>query len=605
MLKRYVIRIHRDQEGLALVAVVGMMAVGLLLSSLILSSVVTGIGYTSSTRAGVQSQASAEAGIAAATVALRAGNCSATSGVFQSAVGASPQYLAKVYSQNGSGTWAQSCPVSGTTAVKIESGGTAAALGAAGQSGGDKSKVEAIFTTTPSTPQVLELGPAVYAYAAQGYSGSGTLVSADPGGANVMVREGTVNCDGAGNASGDLVVKNGDLNIGAGCVIGGNVWASGKVTISGGVAVGGSVVASEVNIVSGGVAGTIWASGKVTIGSAYNFGGNIIGNEVSITNNAQVAGSVWSNTSFVGTWNAKFKNIYAKTDITMGGAIFTGTAIAGNKFTATNWAANGGSVIAKTIIGDGVNVPGNASAMTFPTNQFTVGGTKTTLGAAPNFAVLAPAAPTTPITPTVPAWPDYKYVAGDWAGFAFATVASPCKTVQFNNAINSVGGQKVVLDARACTSPITIDTCSDTCDVIIQNDTAILGKAFDFGGSLEFKSTVNHSLWFITEDTVADTKPSPALASCSSSNGNFTTAGGVVYSPNLDMLVYTPCKVAISSGTKWRGQIFAGATVVDGSAKITFTAVGLPGLDLSTGLPVVVTGAAAVWTLQSTRNLAP
>jgi hypothetical protein len=357
-------------------------------------------------------------------------------------------------------------------------------------------------------------------------------------------------------------------------------------------------------IESGGVAGTIWASGKVTIKSAYNFGASIVGNEVSVTNSAKVAGSVWSNTTFSGTWGSTFKNIYAKTDITMGGGTFTGTAIAGNKFTATNWATNGGSVIAKTIVGDGVKIGSNASAMTFPTNSFTVGGTKTTLTAAPNLAVVAPAAPTTPVTPTVPAWPDYTYAAADWPGFAFATVASPCHTAQFNNAINSLGGQKGVLDARNCASPVTIDSCSDGCDVIIKNDTAILGRAFSFDGSLEFAATASHKLWFITEDTVADDKPSPALSSCSASNGNFTTGGGVVYSTNLDMLVYTPCKVAISSGTKWRGQIFAGATVVDGSAKITFTAVGLPGLDLSTGLPVVVTGEAAVWTLQSTRNLA-
>lgn len=634
-LKRSVIKLRRDDEGMAMVAVVGIMAVGLLLSSLILGSIVNGVGFTSSTRAGVQSQASAEAGLAAATVGLRAGTCAANSGIYKSAVGAVPQYDARIWSQGASGTWTQSCPATGTLAIKIVSGGTAAALGVAGQSAGDKSTVEAIFTTEPQQSQLLELGPAVYAYSSQGYSGSGTLVSADGESASVMVRTGNVTCNGGSSATADLVVNNGDLSIVAGCVINGSVWASGKITVTGGATIAGSVVGADITITNGPsiggsvyssgpltiksttlkngasviangvtnltdatIPGSVWTSGDLTLDGSTPIGGSVRANKVSVVNSGgKVAGSIWSTTSFTSTWSALQNNIYAKT-ITLGGGNFTGTAIATETFTQTDWQSVTGVIKAKSIVGNGVTFNNAVSAMTFPSSA-TYKSTKTTLSAAPTITAPEPVKPTTPATPTVPAWPDYKYDASKWSGFTFGTVASPCDVAAFNNAITAANGQKVVLDARACSSPLTIGTCGG-CDVNIKNDTAILANAFSFGGSLAFKATENHSLWFITEDKTVDAAPT-----CSGGAGNFTIGGGATVSNKLDALIYSPCKVTITSGIQWRGQIFAGSTTIDGAAKVTFTAVGLPGVDLSTGLPTTVNTATTVWTLKSTRNLAP
>lgn len=633
-LKLYRTRLAKENDGMALVAVVGLMSVGLLLTSLILGSIVGGVGYTSSTRAGVQSQAAAEAGIAAATVGLRAGTCGANSGLYQSATGETPVYSARIWSANSSGTWTQSCPISGTTQVKIVADGTAAALGVAGQSGNDHSKVEALFQNVAVPSTVLELGPAVYAYSSQGYSGSGTLVDPDGSGAAVMVRTGNVTCDGGAAAAADLVVNNGDLFINNGCVINGNVWVSGKVTVSGGTTVGGNIVASNVAISNGpSIGGSVWSTGPLSIsnttlkngasviangatnltgvtipGSVYTTGaltidgstpiaGNVVANSVNIVNSGgKVAGTIWAGTSFTSTWSALQNNIYAQ-NITMGGGNFSGTAVATNTFTQTNNQSVSGSVKAKIISGSKITIGGNASAVTFP-SPITVNGTKTTLSAAPLVPTAPPAAPVATPQPIVPTWPDYTYQASDWAGFTLVTVASPCGVAQFNSAIATLNGQKGVLDARACASPLTIGTCGG-CNVNIVNDTAILSRAFNFGGSLQFLATTHQKMWFITEDPTAGTTPT-----CSGSGvGNFVLGGGMKFSTNLEVMVYTPCAANIGSGIKFIGQIFAGTTTISGAAQITYNAVGLPGVDLSTGSTTTTTTPAASWTLSSTRNI--
>ena len=57
-------------SGSALIAVIGVMAVGLILTTLIATTLVGGMGYSTAARAGVQSHASADAGIVAARTAL-------------------------------------------------------------------------------------------------------------------------------------------------------------------------------------------------------------------------------------------------------------------------------------------------------------------------------------------------------------------------------------------------------------------------------------------------------------------------------------------------------------------------------------------------------
>ena len=71
LLNRILGRVRRDEQGVALIAVIGVMAVGVVVGSVILTSILSGIGFTASTRAGVQSQAGADAGLAAVQAGLR------------------------------------------------------------------------------------------------------------------------------------------------------------------------------------------------------------------------------------------------------------------------------------------------------------------------------------------------------------------------------------------------------------------------------------------------------------------------------------------------------------------------------------------------------
>ena len=52
-------------------------------------------------------------------------------------------------------------------------------------------------------------------------------------------------------------------------------------------------------------------------------------------------------------------------------------------------------------------------------------------------------------------------------------------------------------------------------------------------------------------------------------------------------MLYSPCRVYLSSDATLTGQVFAAQTDIDGDAEITYTGVGLPGYDLSTGQSTV------------------
>jgi hypothetical protein len=606
----------RDDSGVAMVAVIGMMAVGLLLSSLIMASVVHGVGFTSATKAGVQSQASAEAGIAAAVAGLKSGKCTISNGIYKSAEGATPTYSAKIYSQSALGTWSQTCPVSGTTAVKVLSDGTAAAFGAAGQSANDESHVEALFSTVPQDTSILATGPAVYAYSSQGFSGSGTLVSADGTTSNVMVKQGDVNCSGGAGLAADLIVNAGNLTLSGSCNVAGNVWVSGSITLSGGVKVSGNIVAGSVSIPNGKVGGSIWSNGTTSIGSS-TIGGNIYSTGATTLSSSNLTtGSVFSGSTLTlgGSSKVAASAISAGNLVLSGGDTISGSAWSGGDISTTWGGLISGNATAKTITMGGGNIQGMswASSSLNISGWYQISGAATTkvanisngpspryqggltvISSGPGPGPTPPSPATATAAPLIPIWVDFVYTPADWSGFSFATVSGSCGYSAFQAAVDSFGGQPGVIDARGCSSSISISSYQA---IAMSNDLAIIGKRFDLGGSASFTSPSHHKLWFITEDTTDNDEPT-----CTT--GDFNIGGGFSFSTTLDVMVYTPCKANISSGIKWRGQIFAGKVTVDGAAKITFVPVGLPKIDLATGLATTEDTATTNWTLESTRNV--
>lgn len=269
-LTRLAAKVRRDDRGAALASVMGLMFVGLLISTLIASAVVSSVAYTTVTRAGVQSQASADAGVAAARAGLAAGTCAARGGVYSSAAGAVPEYRATVWIPNGSG-WIQGCPANTSTQVRILAEGNAQAEGVAGASAGDTALVEVILSSAAGGGGGDGVGPALYAYTMSGLGGSGRIVASDGTTPTVLVRTGNVVCDGGGTGTprqADFVVEEGGLTVSGGCRITGNAWARDAVVMSGTGTVTGNVVGSSLSMASAVIGGSAWIRGNSAISNA-------------------------------------------------------------------------------------------------------------------------------------------------------------------------------------------------------------------------------------------------------------------------------------------------------------------------------------------------
>ena len=225
-------RVRGEERGAAMAAVIGLMMVGMLLTTLILSSVVTGLGSTTSTRAGVQSQAAAEAGVDVARAALTTGtSCSAS---YTSTT--APAYTASLsYTTDsavtGATAWIAGCPVATAQFVKITSVGTAVAKGVAGNTSGNLRKVEAIYGYVPPTA-IRASGSAIYTYSSPIVNQASILTDgAKP--ASIAIRTGSVNCTTMSIVQGDILAHNGDVSVQSPCSVRGSVRASGGVNIYG------------------------------------------------------------------------------------------------------------------------------------------------------------------------------------------------------------------------------------------------------------------------------------------------------------------------------------------------------------------------------------
>lgn len=538
-------RLRRD-EGAAMAAVVGLMAVSVVLTAVVATSVVSATGVTTSVRAGVQSQAAAEAGLAQARLGLIQGTCVARTGTYASAAGATPEFVATIWVPSGS-SWMRGCPADTSTQVRILSSGFAADTGVDGVSGRDQTNIEVVLSAleqptapepepepepeTPAEPQPATLeasGPAIYAYSATGFGGSGKLVSADGSTPSVLVKEGNVTCSGGSTGQADWVVDGGSLAVSGSCNIAGSVWVDSGLTVSGGTTINGSAVASSISVSgSSKINGSAWSAGNVALsGGGTEIGVNAtVGGNLSVTGSARVKGSAWVQALTTLDW---------------------GTNIGGNLRTRT------------------VSAPQNNPY------QF-VSGTVTTTS--PNAPGTSPYAQ--PPRPIVPDWVDFGYVAADWVGFTEVVRSGNCDYAVLTAAVASLNGAKGLLDLRGCTNAIEVSSWQK---LTLTNDLAIVANRFNLGGSGGFSANADRRLWLIVPDTTADGAPTCAPAQ------SFQVGGGFTFDSRIDVMMYSPCPVNIGSSTKFTGQIFAGNTTVAGGATMTFAAVGLPGVDLDTGL---------------------
>ena len=242
LLRHWDLKRKANERGSALVAVLGVMVVGLLLTTLIASSVVQAFGFSTSTRAAMQSHAAADAGVAAARAGLYTpGNCALQPVPGQYVSSGSLVYTATVLSDSGSG-FAAGCPTQSTTRVQILSKGTAQASGVAGVTAGNTRTVEATFNYLTTGPQPS--GPAIDLYAGGVVEANSGINLSGSGG--LVIQNGNFDC--AKNNSiivGDVVVK-GNLTFSGSCTVNGNATVSGVATLGSG-SITGNLIASSVN----------------------------------------------------------------------------------------------------------------------------------------------------------------------------------------------------------------------------------------------------------------------------------------------------------------------------------------------------------------------
>lgn len=582
-------RLSTEDRGAGMAAVVGLLAVSLLTTSLVATSVISATEYTTLTRAGVQSQAAAEAGVAVARAGLLAGTCASNSNSYASPPNTTPEYLATIWVPSGS-SWVRGCPTGTATQVRILSTGYAASEGV-GAEGRDESNLEVVLSSI-SVPSTIEAtGPAIYAYNSQGFGGGGKLVTVGGSDASILIREGDVNCTGGASGDADIVVNNGNLTVSGGCVITGNAYASGRITLPGGPDIGGNAIANAVTMNGGSeIGGSVWVNQDVTLSGGVKIRGNVTAATMSFSSGGEIGGNV--QTTGAVTFN--------------GGG---GPWIKGNLTAASFTTGNGGTVeknawiYGATKVNWGAVIKGNLTTKSFSkpggSNSDFVKGTLTIVPGGPTTSPYA-TNPERPAWPIVPDWINFDYDTADWSGFAIATISSSgsCSYTQVRNAVTSFAGQNGIVNALGCVGGVSIGG-SDV--VTLNQDVAIFSPKYNLSGGGGFTASQTRKLWLITPDTVAETPPTPT---CITGESSFSVSGGFSFSSNLRVMMYTPCKVVLSSSTAFTGQVFSGQAGIAGGATLTYTAVGLPGYNLDTGLSTTVQATEADRAIVSFRNVA-
>lgn len=204
-------------------AVLGLMAVTIVIGLTITAATINGLGFTSSNKASVQARAAAEAGVDSSLVGLSAAATCPSSFTSTTA----PKYSAAVAYLNGSGT-VVSCTIA--SQVRITSTGKAETPGVAGASSGDISKIEAIYPYAPaSTPGVVPSGAAIYLASGANFNNGGSIASAGIVPA-IQVKTGNFDCDNNTGIIGGVVVVSGTISLKK-CKINGDAWASGAATL--------------------------------------------------------------------------------------------------------------------------------------------------------------------------------------------------------------------------------------------------------------------------------------------------------------------------------------------------------------------------------------
>jgi hypothetical protein len=595
-------------EGAALVTVLAVIAVTAIVGVSITASVISANGFSTSTRADVQSRAAADAGIDAAFASIYGGSfvCSATG---TGDLG----YDATVGYRDEAGT-AIAC--SGSVALGTPTSAVITSTGysqddATQGTRGNQHTVQATVTITPAEGSGGDLDKAVFSESGFTLTNNNQLVesSDDANDANVY-SNGTIVCKTQVDVEGVLYAQ-GDVSLENSCTTYSDMWAGGNVSFSSQAVVNGDAYIAgtgTMNLSTGHVAGSVITNGAVTMSN----NGGVLACPSSAAAKA-VCGSVVAlgGSVYAGNGASIGGSAYAKTTVTLdnfNGASGVGrnvVAVGGNFVTNTNsqhgkvggWVKSGGTITAST------------SAITDKANscQKTAGGGYVAcVGAlsipAPVPAIVLPedlGYPTTAVVNKPPReqMPQINSAASDLAAWTAdgwtvtkftATVSGKSTCQQAKEFIATPRAGKNLVVVTNCAEPVTWDNTTLT----LGGDLALMSST-GFETRNQFTVQSNNSTLrgfmfivpadatYITRSAVTGTNPTQYKPTCTPQsntkigqiNNNNTT------SINVAWLLYTPCYLGFQNQLNgFKGQLYGGSVNYPNNSTIQLVKFAVPGI---------------------------
>lgn len=560
-------RTGNSERGSAMIAVVGLMGITVVIGISVASASINALSFTSATRAGVQSQAAAEAGIDYTVGALKSTMTCApsyTSPAGSPAFTTTVSYATTATIPSAATGWTPGCPPNSAKFVKIESQGTASAKGVAGATVGNKNKVEAIYNFVSAAAPIAASGAAAYSYST-GVLNNLTLLDGGNLNADVRIKTGSVDCQSNTVINGNVRLANGSFQSSGSCRVTGSVAASQYVAVNGGSSIGGDVTAGGAALYTNSAAVTVVGTGNQSGGGGKAVGGNVFAGGPVYTSGV-IAGNVTATPLPGGA-------LGVASTITPGSTRIGGYLASAGEF--TSWA---GRCVAPR---DTWDAAGNACAI--KQNGDVTGAVSYNVS-----GLTAPAAP------SVPDWVDYDFNPAEWTALGYNVVTWPgtndyCRIDNRTNVFPAVTALSTytiptVIDARACTAYGLDFSQSSALNLTLKTDIAFIAPKIDVGKVIaNSNNTTQRKMWFIVPDRTANTLPTPTAANCGVDIKNDTRIGSTV-----SAFVYTPCKIS-NSAAVWSGQMYGGTVTFDSNIQLTFQPVGLPNVNLDGGIIVTPT----------------
>ncbi|TXR52522.1 hypothetical protein [Quadrisphaera setariae] len=611
---------------MALPVVVALVVVGALLVAGVTATSLSSIGSATSLRASVQSQAAAEAGLAAAQAAIVA---APVGGPLLCTYSSSAPPVFSVQVAYGAGVaGAPACPAPagalggvGAGAALLVSTGRAATGGSQGVTAGDVRRLQAVLTAPAAgAPPAASSGgaggagtTALALFGQRGVTAQNLLeVAASAPGAedgDVYADSGGVSCLSSASVEG-TVLSQSDITLPNRCTVSA-VWSAGRVAVQD-ATVRGDVFAASTSTDAGApavrltnssarVGGNVYTNGAVRVSDA-SVGGSVLStaSTITMTNRPAVGGSTYGALGILLDQGSVGMDAVSTRgslpDPQNPGAVVGGDAVAAGCISSRVTVRGTTSPPAsRTGAACGANAPAT-SAPVLPERPHNPAGVPTT--ALPT-AVAAPprlAFPTLPSRPVGGRDPLDAWRAAGWQVEVFSGAGS-C-TAAFDHLARAVqpataegaawAAAPLAVVVRDCSQPLQLDggnkallRGSDTLTLL--NDLAVISDAgiTNQNASGIASSAAGHDrdlYWIVPSDSPAVS--ASAFPSCSGTGS--LVPSGLRNLKDVRWFLYTPCAVSGSNPvgaatTPLRGSVYGGSVSLS-SLSMRFTPLAVPGL---------------------------